>query len=164
MTGVVLGLKTHKSPNEESMYILNISNSSGENSFEVKGFLYDINDDSKYLNNVNSWSPYAVKDDLFLKNTENEPVGTVIQLKSIVTLIDPTPENTLNVNEVNYVKVTVKTSDDIELFSFTSTKYILENFNIIASKNPIIQHDYKIGLNEENIGNRWCRFFRQSSL
>jgi len=149
--GVVLGLKAHKSSNNESMYMLNISNSTGENSFEVKGYLYDITNDSQYLNKDKSWSPYAVNDDLFLKNTQNERVGTGLQLKSIVTLMDPTPEDDINVNEVNYVKVTVKTINDIELFSFTSTKYILENFNIIATKNPIIQHEYKIGLNEQNI-------------
>ena len=142
-----LGLSSHISPidnQNNTMYIINITVPQGSSSFSVKGYMYDVATDSQYFNKNASWSPYSVGDALFLRNNNNDFVGNQItNLTTLVQLIDPTPGNTTNVNEVNLVKVIVKQGSN-ELFSFISNKMVLENFNIICQPQVIVQHDYLV--------------------
>lgn len=140
-----LGVDGHSVSNQNPMYMINISNAIGENQFIVTGYKYDVANDAQYFNKTDlDWSPYNV-DTLFLTNEDGHNMGVAIpNLVAEVQLIDPTPDNQDDVNEVNKVKVIVKSNDN-ELFSFVSNKYILENFNIICNKETIIQHDYQYG-------------------
>ncbi len=142
--GVSSHMTTSNNP-DKIMYMINLSHSVGSNSFEVKGYMYSISSDSQYFNKNVAWSPYAVGDNLFLKDSYGVFVGQPIpSLNTLVSLIDPTPTNTTNVNEVNRVKLEAF-SGATKLFEFTSSKYVLENFNVILTREPIIQHEYKTG-------------------
>lgn len=155
-----LGLSNHVSQIDNprnAMYRINLGISRGSNSFRVKGYTYDVATDSTYFNNNVLWSPYSSGDDLFLKgmnpNGLNELKGTqMTHLSTYVDLIDPTPLDTINVNEVNNIRVTVK-QGNISLFSFVSNKTIVENFNVIYMPKVIVQHNYyvdKLAYNSQN--------------
>ena len=130
---------------DNAMYMINLSMPRGNNSFQVKGYVYDNAMDSKHFNNTTNWSPYSDGDAVFLRNSDGVLKGTPIQyLNTFVNLIDPTPGDTANVNETNKIQVTVRQGSQ-SLLSFISDKYILENFNVINSKHTIVQHDYYAG-------------------
>ena len=138
-----------------NMYMINLSTATGKTTFTAKGYKYNIATDSQYFNKDKTWSPYTPytvnsgASSLFLKDVYGKEMGTEMPLSVEVTLIDPTPNITSNVNEINRVKVTIikngqPGSVGTPLASFISNKWILENFNIIANKEPIVQHDYVV--------------------
>ena len=142
---IPLGLNSHilttDNPNG-IMYIIPLSIPMGSLSFVVTGYTYNVATDSQYFNKNVVWSPYSVSNEFFLKNHLNDFVGTPMNnLSTHIELIDPTPHEQSNKNEVNEIKLTVKQNNDV-LFSFISNKFILEDFNIINLKSTIIQHDY----------------------
>ena len=135
---------------DHAMYMINLSMSRGINSFLVKGYLYENSRDSIYFNKNKIWSPYSDNEGVFLKDNNNNLMGTEIRdLYTSLELIDPTLGDTDNVNETNKIKVTVRQGSE-SLLSFISDRYILENFNVINSKHTIVQHDYYVGKTSYN--------------
>jgi hypothetical protein len=148
-----LGSKTDMNTDSPHMYMINLSTATGKTTFTAKGYKYNIATDSQYFNKDKTWSPYTPytvdsgASSLFLKDVTGKEMGTEMPLSVEVTLIDPTPGDTTNVNEINQVKVTIIKNGELDsrpLASFISNKWILENFNIIANKEPIVQHDYVV--------------------
>ena len=140
---LALGLESHKLTTSNPMYMINLSIPKGKTAFTAIGYKYSIANHSHYFNKAISWSPYAVDDELFLKNGSSN-VGTNMGLTTKVELIDPNWGNaSTDVNEVNKVKVIIM-QNGTELASFISDKWILENFNIIMNRGPIIQHEYVV--------------------
>ena len=136
-----LGSESHKAATSNPMYMINLSIPTGKNAFTAVGYKYSIANDSQYFNS--NWSPYAVDNELFLKNGSSN-AGTNMGLTTKVELIDPNWGNaSTDVNEVNKVKVIIM-QNGTELASFISDKWILENFNIIMSRGPIVQHEYVV--------------------
>jgi hypothetical protein len=134
---LALGSESDKSGGSDPMYMINLSIPKGNTTFTAVGYKYSIANDSRYFNS--NWSPYAGDNELFLKNGSSN-AGTNMGLTTIVELIDPTPND---VNEVNKVKVIIM-QNGTELASFISDKWILENFNIIMNRGPIVQHEYVV--------------------
>ena len=150
-----LGSAMDMNTNSANMYMINLSTATGKTTFTAKGYKYNIATDSQYFNKDKTWSPYTPytvdsgASSLFLKDVTGKEMGTEMPLSVEVTLIDPTPGDTTNVNEINRVKVTIIKNGQpglvgTPLASFISNKWILENFNIIANKEPIVQHDYVV--------------------
>jgi hypothetical protein len=140
--GVILGRVSDKDSQEVHHYLINISTAKGINSFSASGYIYDIQEDSRYFNKtLTTWSPYNASN-FFLKNGNNYVGTSISDLVTSVKLIED-GNSTNNLEEVQKVKVTIK-KQNTELISFVSDKLILEQFNVIINREQIIQHDYLI--------------------
>ena len=131
---MILGKDTDKIlVNSQKMYHMPIESSSSENQFIIDFYKYSKSD----VQYFHDWNPYGVGNEFFPVNNLGQRVGT--KITNVETLIEYS-----TVNNVEVVKFSLMDNNGL-IMDLTSTKDVLECFNVCAIGDAYVQHEFTMG-------------------